>query len=243
MLRDVFQNHLMQLLSIVAMEPPEGFDPRATHAEKIKVLNAIRPFPSADLGRYIVRGQYGSGSAVPGYRQEKDIPDDSSVETFVAAKIFIDNERWKGVPFYVRCGKRLPVQAVEIVVAFKGGAEAQVPDVLFIRIQPSPGIFLRTVSNALNTEMYPAPNFGKSLPEAYEKLLFDCLQGDRSSFVDVDEHFAAWRLLTPVIDHWKTSWPKTFPNYAAGTWGPVDADALLHEDGRQWLVLIDFISK
>jgi glucose-6-phosphate 1-dehydrogenase len=236
LLRDVFQNHLIQILSILAMEPPQDFNPREIHREKIKLLNAIRAFPLEELDRYVIRGQYGPGQVrgfmLPGYRQEEDIPHESTVETFVAAKLFIDNDRWNGVPIYIRSGKRMPVQTTEIVVAFKEIANGQeVPEALFIRIQPSAGIFLRIASKVLGVDHL---SFGTSLPVDYEKLILDCIRGDHSSFVDAQEQFAAWRLFTPVIDHWKISSPKTFPNYEAGTWGPEEADALIGDDGRKW---------
>ncbi len=228
LLRDIFQNHLLQLLSLLAMERPQSL--QEIHKEKIKLLKAIRPF--SDLEHTVVRGQYGAGEidnhAVPGYREEKGIPAHSLVETFVAAKIFIDNERWKGVPFYVRSGKRLASQITEIVVTFKENQNT-----LVIRIQPDPGVFLKMLPNNDSVVMgYPID----SSPEAYEKLIFDCIRGDNGSFVTAEEQIEAWRLLAPIIDHWKTSSLKEVPHYEAGGWGPKEADDLLERDGRMWLI-------
>lgn len=226
LLRDVVQNHIMQLLSLVAMELPA--DAQSLPKEKIKVLHAIR---ALDLGA-VVRKQYGpgsiNGSPVVGYLQEKDVPKSSLAETFVAAELFIDNDRWEGVPFHIRSGKRLPTQITEIVVAFKSKEE------LHIRIQPKPAIFFKEApeiipgviqesvlaarhsqNRFLNHGQYTFEPFPFS--EAYQKLIYDCLQGDRSSFVQNEEQLAAWRLLTPVLEHWKTQ--DQIPIYPAGTWG------------------------
>lgn len=212
-LRDLFQNHLMQILAILAMEAP-------SHQEKIKALESIRPFPQ------VVRGQYGSGnsqgSPVIGYRQEQNVNPNSNVETFLAAKIFIDNERWRGVPFYMRAGKRLAKQAVEIVVNFKDKT------VLFVQIQPK----IEVIFKPLGIHQESSPTY-----DAYEKLLNDALQGDKSLFVEADEQFAAWKVLTPVLDHWKENEAKDFPNYTAGSWGPKVADQLLQEQGHHWVLL------
>lgn len=235
LLRDIFQNHLMQLLCLVAMEPPASLQQDHIHAEKIKLLQKVRPFPpGAALEETVIRGQYGpgliKGTNVLSYREEKDVPKTSLVETFAAAKIFIDNERWQGVPFYVRAGKRLPKQTVEIAIAFKNSL-----DQLFIRIQPNAGIFMKTLAKkpGLSQEKVPV-TFGYQLekdkaPEAYEKLIYDALLGDHSLFVQADEQLAAWRLLTPVLKYWEDHPPKNFPNYQAGTWGPENASRFLSE--------------
>jgi glucose-6-phosphate 1-dehydrogenase len=199
LMRDVVQNHVMQLLSLVAMELPT--DSKKLAEEKIKALNAIAPL---DLGA-VVRGQYGPGVVkgleVAGYTEEKDVPRDSRVETFMSAQLFIDNERWEGVPFHIQAGKRLPEQNTEIVVVFKSGEE------LHARIQPKPAIFLKG-SPEVAFEPFP-------FSEAYQKLLYDCIHGDRNSFVQNEEQLAAWRLLTPVLEHWKTDEQITI--YPAGT--------------------------
>lgn len=251
-LRDIFQNHLMQLLSIVAMEPPSPRNAVNIHEEKIKVLNAIRPFPVTEMYKYVIRGQYGLGKihgvGVPGYKQEKGVSENSSAETFIAAKIFIDNARWKGVPFYIRGGKRLPKQTTEIVIAFKnnGLQNEHAANALFIRIQPNTGIFLKTVSKVPLLDKHiksvvfgyiPDVYFEKSSPEAYEKLFYDCIKGDDSLYVQAEEQLAAWRLLTPVLDDWKSHAHENVQNYEAGTWGPSAADHMLRENGHQWLLL------
>jgi glucose-6-phosphate 1-dehydrogenase len=198
LLRDIVQNHLMQLLSLVAMEVNSDLA-----AEKIKVLHAIRPL---DVGS-VIRGQYGpgeiKGSQVPGYKGEEGVSTTSTVETYVAATLFIDNERWKGIPFTIQAGKRLPAQLAEIVVHFKS------KETLHIRIQPKPAIFFEG-----------GPYFSSEpsqYSEAYQKLIIDCMKGDQGSFVQGEEQVAAWRLLTPVLEHWKTE--PHIPTYPAGTWG------------------------
>jgi glucose-6-phosphate 1-dehydrogenase len=251
-LRDIFQNHLIQLLAIIAMEPPASLEKAPIYEEKIKVLNAIRPFPLDQIDSYVIRGQYGPGEingiSVPGYKQEKGVSASSEVETFVAAKIFIDNPRWEKIPFYIRGGKRLPKQTTEIVIIFKNcnsSADHDDSNALFIRIQPNPTIFHRTLSKdpMLNKSIEIVPiGYGldpipkKSAPEAYEKLLEACVQGDHSLYVQAEEQLAAWRLLTPVLHYWK-SHPDQVPNYKAGTWGPLSADQMLRENGHHWQLL------
>lgn len=251
-LRDMLQNHLMQLLAIVAMELPADFSAESIHQEKIQVLKAIRPFPLLGIENHVIRGQYGSGiiqrEKVLGYREEKDVSLTSPSETFVAVKLFIDNERWKGVPFYIRAGKRLAKQTCEIAITFKKNhlRPEKDPSVLFIRIQPDAGIFLKTLSkvpglhNQLQPVVFgykPTAVFMKSSPEAYEKVIFDCVQGNSHLFVKAEEQIAAWRLLTPVLNYWQTAIPGDFPNYEAGTWGPKAADELLINHGHQWKLL------
>jgi glucose-6-phosphate 1-dehydrogenase len=198
LLRDIVQNHLMQLLSLVAMDVRSDLP-----AEKIKVLHAIRPL---DVGS-VVRGQYGpgeiKGEKVPGYKEEEGVPKTSSVETYLAATLFIDNERWKGVPFAIQAGKRLPAQLAEIVVHFKS------KEALHIRIQPKPAIFFE---GGTHFSFEPSRH-----SEAYQKLIIDCIKGDQSSFVQGEEQMAAWRLLTPVLEHWKAE--PHISTYPAGTWG------------------------
>lgn len=251
-LRDVFQNHLMQLLTIIAMESPASLDASHIHEEKIKVLNAIRPFPLNKMENHVIRAQYGPGEIkgikVPGYKQENGVLESSSAETFVAATIFIDNPRWQGTPFYIRGGKRLSKQTTEIVVTFKNSnlSDSQTTsNVLYIRIQPNASVFLKTMSKVpmLNKSTapvlfgYSTDSFFKiSSPEAYEKLFYDCIIGDHSHFVTAEEQLAAWELLTPVIDYWK-SHPETMEIYDAGTWGHSHADEILEEHGHQWHLL------
>lgn len=251
-LRDVLQNHLMQLLALVAMEPPVNLQTDAIQEEKLKVLNALRPFPQDEIDDHVVRGQYGpgisKGAAVPGYREEGGVPSSSSAETFIAAKLWIDNARWQGVPFYIRGGKRLAKQTTEILVVFKkqGASQEGEANVLLIRIQPNAGIFLKTMSKVpgMHKQFSPVvfgykPDavFSTSSPEAYEKLIFDCAKGDSSLYVNGEEQFAAWRLLTPVLKHWEENQPDNFPNYPSGGWGPEAADRLLQAHGHKWLML------
>lgn len=216
LLRDVVQNHLLQIISILAAD----FDTENISYEKAKLLSAIRSIESGE----IVRGQYGPGNRFLGYQEEEGVPEFSHVETFTAAKLWIDNERWKDVPFYIRAGKRLKVQTTEASVYFK----SDLKNPLVIRIQPDPAIFW---------EGQRLPFFGNLKREAYETLFLDCIQGDRTRFVEVEEQIAAWRLLTPILQKWQAHPPsESFPNYPAGTWGPEEAMKLITEDGREWRV-------
>ena len=254
-LRDVFQNHLMQLLSIVAMDRPSQLNSYNIHEEKIKVLNAIRPFTSTELTQSVISGQYRSGMIkginVPGYKQEAGVSDNSLSETFLATKIFIDNERWSGVPFYIRGGKRLFKQTTEIAIVFKDQPSSSdnpnpLSNIMFIRIQPNAGIFLKTLSKVpkLDTQVKPivfgySPEtyFKKSASEAYEKLLYDCINGDSALYVKFEEQLATWRLLTPILNHWKFEDSKKILEYDAGSWGPEAANELPLKDGRFWKLL------
>ncbi len=258
MLRDIVQNHMMQLLSLVAMEPPVSLSARAIHDEKVKVLQALRPFSKSDLENSIVRGQYGTGfvggKEVLGYRAEKNVSPSSCMETYVALRLFIDNWRWAGVPFYLRGGKRMPKKVTEIAVIFKDPPQVlfqnkekrNAPNTLTIRIQPNEGIALK-----INCKV-PGPSspiqpvkmdfrygsyFGMSPPEAYERLIQDCILGDKTLFARQDEVFNSWALLTPVLDDWANRQPKDFPNYASGSWGPESAGSMIQKDGRQWRLI------
>lgn len=257
-LRDIVQNHMMQLLSLVGMEPPSSSKADAIHNEKVKVLESIRPFPKNKFDDFIIRGQYGpgfiNGEPVVGYRQEQNVAPDSSVETYVALELFIDNWRWSGVPFYLRAGKRLPKRATEIAITFKpvpaflyqetGKTIEQ--NVLVIRIQPDEGISLKINCKVpgINSPIQPVKMdfqygtyFGTAPPEAYERLILDCMAGDNTLFARVDEVFASWKLFTPVLNYWLENKAANFPNYAAGTWGPEAADKLLERDGRKWRLI------
>lgn len=249
--KDLLQNHLMQLLAIATMEPPMELTADNIHKEKIKVLESIRPFPSSEIDQCVVRGQYGpgilNGHAVLGYRQEQAVSETSRVETYVAAKIFIDNERWNGVPFYIRAGKRLPKQTTQIVVTFKSES-GKAANVLYIRIQPKMGVFLKILAKVpglFNKSLGEVisgytldASFGVSSPDAYEKLIYDSMQGDSSQFVEAEEQFAAWRLLEPVLQHWRNDvGNEAFPNYNAGSWGPEAATRMLSENGHKWELL------
>jgi glucose-6-phosphate 1-dehydrogenase len=254
-LRDVVQNHMMQLLSLVAMEAPANMRPSAIHDEKVKVLDSIRPFNPLDFDKYAVRGQYGpgmvNGDEVKGYREEDNVNPKSNVETYVALELFIDNWRWSGVPFYLRAGKRLPARATEIVVTFKnipGFVSKQVgqhlkPNVIVIRIQPDEGISLGinckipgSMSSVQPVKMDFRYNsyFGSTSPEAYERLICDCMAGDSTLFARIDEVTSSWKLLTPLLEYWKTVAPDHFPNYPSGSWGPECANVMIQKDSRSW---------
>lgn len=258
MLRDIVQNHMMQLLSLVAMEPPSNLKADAIHDEKVKVLESIRPFDLSQLDNLAVRGQYGpgiiNGAPVKGYRSEENVAPDSSVETYVALELFIDNWRWAGVPFYLRAGKRLPRRATEIAVFFKEAPgylfktdkKRNEQNTLVIRIQPDEGISLKMNCKVpgMSSQIQPVKMdfrygsyFGSTPPEAYERLICDCMAGDSTLFARVDEVMASWKLLTPVLKKWKEERPSDFPNYPAGTWGPVAADEMLERNGCSWRLI------
>jgi glucose-6-phosphate 1-dehydrogenase len=253
-LRDVVQNHVMELLSFVAMEPPVSFEADAMRREKVKVWRSIQPVHQMDT----VRGQYGPGTVdgkeVKGYRQEDRVDPNSGTETYAALKIGIENWRWAGVPFYLRAGKRLAKRATEITIQFKqppqllfkgqsGACKELQPNVITMRIQPDEGISLRFGAKvpSPNMEICPvimdfnyAEAFGKSSANGYERLLLDAMLGDATLFAHRDGVEATWTLLTPILEQWAASKPKGFPNYASGTWGPESGDELLARDGRAW---------
>jgi glucose-6-phosphate 1-dehydrogenase len=253
-LRDVIQNHVMELLSFVALEPPVSFEADAMRREKVKVWRSIQPIHFMDA----VRGQYGPGKAdgkdVKGYRQEERVDPNSSTETYAALKVGIENWRWAGVPFYLRAGKRLAKRVTEITVQFKqppqllfknqsGACRELQPNLIAMRIQPDEGISLRFGAKvpSPNMEVCPvnmnfsyAEAFGKSSANGYERLLLDAMLGDATLFAHRDGVEATWSLLTPILDYWAANKPKDLPNYAAGTWGPKSADELLARDGRAW---------
>jgi glucose-6-phosphate 1-dehydrogenase len=253
-LRDVIQNHVMELLSFVALEPPVSFEADAMRREKVKVWRSIQPIHFMDA----VRGQYGPGKVdgkdVKGYRQEERVDPNSSTETYAALKVGIENWRWAGVPFYLRAGKRLAKRVTEITVQFKqppqllfksqsGACRELQPNLIAMRIQPDEGISLRFGAKvpSPNMEVCPvnmnfsyADAFGKSSANGYERLLLDAMLGDATLFAHRDGVEATWSLLTPILDYWAANKPKDLPNYAAGTWGPKSADELLARDGRAW---------
>jgi glucose-6-phosphate 1-dehydrogenase len=255
-LRDMVQNHMAQLLCLVAMEPPASDDADALRDEKLKVLRSLKPITAADAGRVTVRGQYRAGSvdgqAVPGYQDE--LPDDkkgSKTETFVALKAEVENWRWAGVPFYFRTGKRMASRASEIVIQFRNiphsifdhAEGAPRPNRLVIRIQPDEGVKLflmikdpgpggmRLREVPLNLSF--AATFDERTPEAYERLLLDVIRGQQTLFMRRDELEAAWRWIDPIRHAWDIS-PDSPQPYAAGTWGPTGAVALIERDGRTW---------
>jgi glucose-6-phosphate 1-dehydrogenase len=251
--RDVLQNHLLQLVSLVAMEPPATFEAEALRDEKVKVLRAIAS--PADVPGNVVRGQYGPGwvaaTQVPGYRQEPDVDAQSETETFVAARLTIDDWRWSGVPFYVRTGKRLPKRATEIAIQFRevphrlfrDAATDPDPNLLAIRIQPDEGIMLRFGAKvpglglnvrSVTMDFTYGSAFSVDSPDAYETLILDGLQGDASLFTRADEVEEAWSIVDPIIEAWASGPPPEFPNYDAGTWGPTEADDMIARDGKRW---------
>ncbi|HMA28350.1 MAG TPA: glucose-6-phosphate dehydrogenase [Thermoanaerobaculia bacterium] len=255
-LRDIIQNHVLQLLCLVAMEPPVAFDPNAVRDEKVKVLRSIRPQSPEEILRDSVRGQYGPGAiegqTVVGYRQEKDVNPMSLRETYAAWKVQIENWRWAGVPFYLRAGKRLAKRVTEIAIQFKTppialfrqvGGLRQDLNVLVLRIQPDEGVALKfgakvpghaTKVELVTMDFRYSEFFGASQPEAYERLLMDAIHGDSTLFARRDEVEAAWEHVTPLLDVWRDNPPLDHPNYEAGTWGPDAAVALLARDGRRW---------
>lgn len=258
-LRDMVQNHLLQLLCLVAMEPPADLSADGVRDEKVKVLKSLRSFRSVeDVAANVVRAQYTAGAVngveVPGYRREDRVNPSSMTESYVALKIMIDNWRWEGVPFYVRMGKRLPRKGTEISIHFKqapkvlfnaaAGAEAMPGNVLVIRIQPNEGISLGMRSKrpgpaatlqAVKMDFLYQTSFGKSSPEAYERLLLDAMAGDATLFARKDEVETAWAYIDQIEDAWhKSPNPPKMAEYPAGSWGPKEADELLQRDGHEW---------
>jgi glucose-6-phosphate 1-dehydrogenase len=250
-IRDIVQNHVLQLVALTAMEPPIDFTSESVRNEKVKVLRAIHTPAPKD----VARGQYGpgfvEGEEVSGYRQEEAVSPDSLTETYVAAKLYVDNWRWADTPFYIRTGKRLPRRETTIAIQFKRAphppfeldhADALRPNVLLVHIQPDEGISLAMSAKVPGQGMTIRPvhmdfsyggAFRTGLPEAYERLILDCMLGDATLFTRSDEVEEQWGLVDAVVAAWKREQP-VFPNYAAGTWGPAAGDDLLHRDGRSW---------
>jgi len=252
-LRDMIQSHVLQLTSLVSVEPPASFDATAVRNEKLKVLQSIRPFNLEMVAQWVVRGQYGPGKIgdkpVPGYREEPGVKPDSRTETFVAMRLLIDNWRWAGVPFYLRTGKRLAKRSTEIMIQFKRAPhivfrEREVePNRLILNIQPEEGISVSFGAKRPGTEMSIGnvtmnfsykEGFGGSSRSAYATLLNDCLRGDATLFDRGDSVEAAWALVDPILDVWSAAKTAGVPVYPAGTWGPKESDQLLERDGRQW---------
>ena len=255
-LRDMVPNHIMQLISLTAMEPPVSFRADAVRDEQAKILHAIQPLSSEEVLTRTVRGQYGSGvedaHRVPGYREEPDVPPDSRTETFVAMKLAIDNWRWADVPFYLRTGKRLAAQSTQIVIQFRRApfvlfrdtpVENLMPNQLVLHIQPEEGIALQFAAKvpgpimrlgAVDMNFKYADYFGTQPSTGYERLLHDCMIGDATLFQRADMVEAGWCVVSPALDVWKALPPRNFPNYPAGSWGPKDSDELLERDGRHW---------
>ena len=255
-LRDMVQSHLFQLLMIVGMEPPTSYDPDSIRTEKVKVLRAIRPIQAEHITEEAVRGQYAAGvvrgAAVQGYRDEPGVAAESRTETFAALRLWVDNWRWAGVPFYLRTGKHLADRTTEIAIQFRPApnpildtVEQDCPDpnVLILRIQPEEGIslFFEAKVPGLSGPLRPVSmdfsyqsSFTATSPEAYERLLLDAMLGDATLFARCDEVEAAWELVTPILEAWEVGGePAMFP---AGSWGPDAADRLLASDGRAWRI-------
>jgi len=264
-LRDMVQNHLLQLLCLVAMEPMVSFEADEIRNKKVDVLHAVRPIPPDAVHHSAVRGQYGKGwmdgKKVRAYREEDGVPPDSQTETFAALRLFVDNWRWQDVPFYLRTGKRLPCQVSEIAIQFRAVPhqafpnEATIdwqPSRLVMLIQPDEGIVLRFQAKHPGPDMVLQPvdmrfnyreSFATPSPEAYVTLLWDVINSDATLFMRADQVEAAWRLLMPVLDAWKASPPNDFPNYAGGTWGPDATQSLLVQQGHCWPAPVDLAER
>jgi glucose-6-phosphate 1-dehydrogenase len=255
-LRDMVPNHIMQLITLTAMEPPISFEADAVRDEQAKILHAIQPYTSEDVLSKTVRGQYGEGivdgQRVTAYRAEEGVPPDSRTETFVAMRLLIDNWRWAGVPFYLRTGKRLPGRNTHVVIQFRRApfmlfrdtpVENLMPNQLVLHIQPEEGISLRFAAKTpgpamqlgeVNMDFEYADYFGQNPSTGYERLLHDCMIGDATLFQRADMVEAGWSIVSPVLDVWKALPPRNFPNYASGTWGPKESEDMMERDGRHW---------
>jgi glucose-6-phosphate 1-dehydrogenase len=260
-LRDMVPNHIFQLITLTAMEPPISFEADAVRDEQAKILRAIQPLSPEEVLSRTVRGQYGEGMVngvrAPGYRSELRVAPDSRTETFVALKLLIDNWRWADVPFYLRTGKCLPKRVTEIAIQFKRApfvlfrktlVERLTTNRLVLHIQPKEGITLRFGAKvpgplarlgAVNMDFEYAKHFGSTPSTGYERLLYDCMMGDATLFQRADMVEAGWSVVAPILDVWKALPPRSFPNYPAGTWGPKEADELLEREGRQWRAIDD----
>lgn len=254
-LRDMGQNHMLQMMTMMAMEPPSRMEPEDIRDEKVKVLRSLRLFgDSNDVESHVIRGQYGAGElkgkAVPAYRNEEGVPADSVTETYFAAKLFVDNFRWAGVPFYIRTGKRLPVKTTEVVVEFKNmpdnvhfSSKTKLePNLLVFRVNPTEGIYLKMNAKQPGSQWGIVPiamdfcqscEVGINTPEAYERLLYDAARGDSTYFTRWDEVALAWKFVDRIEAAWREQGSVLHP-YAAGTWGPEAAQRLLAEDGFKW---------
>src|SRR5690606_17151197 len=254
-LRDMVQNHMLQMVALLAMEPPIKLTPKEIRSEKVKVLGALRPVENEEVPQYFVRGQYGpsnlNGQEIPGYREELNVNPDSNTDTYVAGKLMIDNFRWAGVPFYIRTGKRMQTKSTKIIIQFKDvpmnlyykSDNQLAPNLLVIHIQPEEGITLHLnakQSSGHSTETTPVKlDFsnndiaGLNTPEAYEKLLHDCLRGDATNFTHWDEVALSWSFVDKISNFWENE-KAAFPNYEAGSMGPKEADQLLEKDGFFW---------
>jgi glucose-6-phosphate 1-dehydrogenase len=255
-LRDMIQNHLLQLMCMIAMEPPVSFEADEIRNRKVDVLKAVRQFRPEEVSRYAVRGQYGpgwiEGKKVPGYRQETGVNPHSNTETYAAVKFFVDNWRWQGVPFYVRTGKHLQEKVSLVTVQFRpvphlsfpsDVADSLLPNRLSMHIQPQMDIRLRFQAKQPGLQMTLNPvemvfdyksSYTGQAPEAYETLLLDVMQGDATLFMRADQVEAAWAVIMPILETWESRPSLEFPNYAAGMWGPENAEALIARSGHAW---------
>ncbi len=255
--RDMLQNHVFQVLSLVAMEPPASLNSESVRDEKIKAMTAVRPFTPERIRSECVRGQYGAGSIsgkpVPGYREEEGVAPDSATQTFAMLTMYFDNWRWSGVPFYIRSGKRLAKRVTEIAIQFKEAPhqlfgkemmDQKSPNQLVIRIQPDEGITMRVGAKVpgqvtrirdVNMDFRYGASFGVQLAEAYERLLLDCILGDPTLYARTDMTERGWEIVMPVLEEWAaTKADAPFPNYEAGTWGPQAIHDMLEAAGRRW---------
>ncbi len=255
-LRDMIPNHIFQLITLTAMEPPVSFEANAVRDEQAKILHAIQPFTPEDVLHNAVRGQYGAGEnddkKVPAYRSEEAVAAESNTETFAALKLSIDNWRWANVPFYVRTGKRLPDKRTDVTIQFKKApfmlfrdtsVEKLTTNRLVIHVQPDEGITLHFGAKipgpivnmgAVDMDFNYVDHFGEQLSTGYERLLYDCMIGDATLFQRADMVEASWQIVSPILDVWQAIPARAFPNYESGTWGPNDAEELLERDGRKW---------
>ncbi len=255
-LRDMVQNHLLQVLCLIAMEPLVSFQANESRNKRVEVLRAIRPIPPEQVHQFAVRGQYGpgwiEGRHLSSYQDEASVRPDSTTETFAALKLFVDNWRWQDVPFYLRTGKRLPARVSEVAIQFRpvphhsfppSALRELEPNSLVIRIQPEEGILLRFQAkrpglslrlNSVDMTFNYDDSFKVPQPEAYETLLLDVIQGDATLFMRADQVEAAWSVVSPILETWEAEPPADFPNYTSGSWGPESATALLARDGRSW---------
>lgn len=255
-LRDMVQNHMLQLICMIAMEAPVSFDANEIRNKTVDVLHALRKIPKEEVQDFAVRGQYKAGwmqgEKVPGYREEKNVAEESQVETFAAVKFFIENWRWQGVPFYVRTGKRMKEKSTFITIQFKQApkyafppeaAESWRPNRLTISISPEMTIRLRFQAKrpgqalALNPVdmVFNYEDAAETQPEAYETLLLDVMEGNATLFMRADQVEAAWKVIMPILEVWQNRQPNDFPNYTPDSWGPEDAEALIARDNRNWV--------
>jgi glucose-6-phosphate 1-dehydrogenase len=258
-LRDMIQNHLLQIMSMVALEPPATLAPEAIRNEKTKVLEAIRPFTTQDLTTSVVRAQYAAGAVngrdVPGYLSEKGVNAQSRTETFCALRVWLDNWRWQGVPFYLRTGKRLPKRITEVAIQFKpiphnvfqlSPTDLVDPNILAIRIQPNEGITLKFIAKlpghavrlrSVDMEFRYGTSFGGRISDAYERLLLDAMLGDPTLFARRDAVEEGWKFADPILRAWSADQSMPIPQYGSGSWGPSEADDLIEGDDREWRIL------